>query len=236
MIERRPHSDDSTAGFTLFEALIATALMAMILSALATVTSQWLPNWNRGKSRIQGNEHIAVGLDRVSADLAAAEFIPAHNRTPLPLFDGGPREVMFVRTALGANAGPGLEMVRIAETHNAQGPVLVRSRSAFSPSATAPQTLLFGDAVVLLRTPYRLSFSYAGKDRVWRDDWRQRPQLPTAVRLTLHDGARKQLSVSTAILVHAELSIECLLATSLTECLAKTVQPSTADAREKSRT
>lgn len=32
------------AGFTLIEALVATLLMAMILSALATVTAQWLPN------------------------------------------------------------------------------------------------------------------------------------------------------------------------------------------------
>ena len=35
---------NSTAGFTLLEAVIATALMAMILAALATVTRQWLPN------------------------------------------------------------------------------------------------------------------------------------------------------------------------------------------------
>ena len=81
--------------------------MAMILSALATVTAQWLPNWNRGISRIQRNEHIALGLERLSADLAAAEFIPANNQTPLPLFDGGPRQVMFVRTAVGSQCRTG---------------------------------------------------------------------------------------------------------------------------------
>ena len=36
------------AGFTLVEAMVATALMGMILAAIATVTAQWLPNWNRG--------------------------------------------------------------------------------------------------------------------------------------------------------------------------------------------
>ena len=74
MTEGQPGSDKLTAGFTLIEVLCATALIAMILSALAAVTAQWLPNWNRGISRIQRNEHIALGLERLSADLAAAEF------------------------------------------------------------------------------------------------------------------------------------------------------------------
>ena len=34
------------SGFTLIEALVAMVLMGMILSALATVTAQWLPSWN----------------------------------------------------------------------------------------------------------------------------------------------------------------------------------------------
>src|SRR5262245_38984581 len=58
------HSTKATAGFTLLEALIATALMAIILAALATITAQWLPNWNRGLARLQRNEHMALGLDR----------------------------------------------------------------------------------------------------------------------------------------------------------------------------
>ena len=62
-------------GFTLIEALFATALMGAILAALATVTAQWLPNWNRGFARVQRNELLALGLERLVADLAAAEFV-----------------------------------------------------------------------------------------------------------------------------------------------------------------
>ena len=65
------------AGFTLMEALLATALMGVILAAIATVTAQWLPNWNRGFERVQRAELLAVGLERIVADLAAAEFITA---------------------------------------------------------------------------------------------------------------------------------------------------------------
>ena len=65
------------AGFTLVEALLATALMGAILAAIATVTAQWLPNWNRGFERVQRVELLALGLERIVADLAAAEFVTA---------------------------------------------------------------------------------------------------------------------------------------------------------------
>ena len=103
------------AGFTLVEALVATALMGFILAALATITAQWLPNWNHGVVRVQRNEQVALGLERVAADLGAAEFISASHETRMPFFDGTNRSVIFVRTNLGPNTGPGLEVVRIAE-------------------------------------------------------------------------------------------------------------------------
>ena len=221
------------AGFTLIEALVATALMGLILAALATITAQWLPNWNHGIVRVQRNEQVALGLERLAADLAAAEFIPASHQTRKPLFDGTNRSVTFVRTALGPNTGPGLEVVRIAEISSEQGPVLVRTRAPFVPGIDRTQPN-FTDPVVLLRAPYRLSFSYAGTDRNWREDWREQVQLPNAVKLTVRDAAtQRTLSVSTATLIHVEVPVDCIAAKSLAECLTSTLRPS-ADA-DKSR-
>ena len=59
------------AGFTLFEVLVAMALMGMILAFLATITAHWLPNWDRDIARLQRDEQLALGLERVVADLAA---------------------------------------------------------------------------------------------------------------------------------------------------------------------
>ncbi|MDI1262942.1 MAG: prepilin-type N-terminal cleavage/methylation domain-containing protein, partial [bacterium] len=67
------------AGFTLIEVLMATLLMTVILAGLATVTAQWLPNWNRGMARVQRAERLAIGMQRVLADLSVAEMIPAGN-------------------------------------------------------------------------------------------------------------------------------------------------------------
>ena len=73
-------------GFTLIETIVALALMGLVLSALASITAQWLPNWNRGVDRIQRSEVIGIALQRIAADLAAAEYVPANREsTPAPV-------------------------------------------------------------------------------------------------------------------------------------------------------
>lgn len=50
MMARSVKQNDREAGFTLIETIVALALMGLVLSALASITAQWLPNWNhRGR-------------------------------------------------------------------------------------------------------------------------------------------------------------------------------------------
>jgi len=200
-----------TAGFTLIEALAAILLMGMVLAAFATITAQWLPNWNRGFARVQRTELLDIAIERLVGDLAAAEFVSADRTTTRPLFEGSELAVAFVRTALGPNTRAGLEIVRIAETADHQGSMLVRARAPFVPVATAVGQANFTDPVVLLRAPYRLTFAYAGPDRVWKNAWLGAPELPSAVRLTVRDAAtQRALSVSTATVIHTQLPAECV--------------------------
>ena len=72
----RRHDHDARhgeQGFSLIETLVALALTGLVLSALATITAQWLPNWNRGFDRIQQSELVGISMRRIAADLAAAE-------------------------------------------------------------------------------------------------------------------------------------------------------------------
>jgi general secretion pathway protein J len=212
----------ASAGFTLIEMLIATALMVAILAALATVTAQWLPNWNRGFARVQWTELLSLGLERVIADLAAAEYVPAHYATKRPLFEGRELAVTFVRTAIGPNSPPGLEIVRLAEATDARGLALVRTQMPFAPADPNVGVDLrgLGDPVVLVRAPFRLSFAYAGADRVWRPTWIDAAQLPTAVRVTVRNAATGQvLSFSTAALLHITASAECVRAKGTRNCV-----------------
>jgi general secretion pathway protein J len=199
---------DGEDGFTLIETLVALALTGLVLSALANITSQWLPNWNRGIDRIQRSESIGLALQRIGADLAAAEYVPANREQRQPLFDGSELSVMFVRTALGPNARQGLDVVRVGETTDQGKLVTVRSRAPFAPlepAASLSEQIQFGDPVVLLRAPFRLSFSYAGRDRVWKSSWHAADRLPAAIMLTVRDAATERvLSVSTVASIHAE--------------------------------
>ncbi len=207
------------AGFTLVEALLATLLMAIIMGALAQMTSQWLRSWDRGFARIQSMDLLAAGLDRLVADVAAAEII-AGSATDMPMFDGTEFAVMFVRTPLGPNTFTGLEVIRIEEASDSRGTALVRNTAPFTPVIRDLREVDFSNPVVLIRAPYRISFSYAGPDRTWRDTWRSAAQLPRAIRVSVRDSAvSRTLPVSTSTVIRAELPARCAAAKAVAECV-----------------
>ena len=216
-------------GFSLIETLVAMALMGLVLSALAGITAQWLPNWNRGLERIQRSELIGIALQRIGADLAAAEYVPANRDARYPLFEGSELSVTFVRTALGPNAGPGLDVVRVGETTDRQGFVTVRSSAPFRPlplASSLSEQIQFGEPVLLLRTPFRLSFAYAGQDRIWKSSWRDSDKLPAAIKLTVRDAANERiLSISTVAPVHVQSPAQGDCAQSDGGCDGKPVAP-----------
>ena len=199
-------------GFTLIETLVALALMGLVLSALANLTAQWLPNWNRGLNRIQRSELIGTALQRIADDLAAAQSVPVSRGDNKPLFAGSEQSVTFVRTALGPNAGPGLDVVHLSETTDREGLATVRSRTPFRPlppESTLADQLHFGEPVVLLRAPYQLSFAYAGEDRAWKGRWQDAEKLPAKVRLTVRDASSgRVLTISTVATIHVQSSAQ----------------------------
>ena len=205
---RRAQRCDHVAGFTLVEALVAMVLMGMVMASLATITAQWLPNWNRGFARVQSAEHLSLVLDRLAGDLAAAEFVSLNRNNQRPLFVGAELGVTFVRSAIGPNARGGLEVVQIAEMADRLGPVLVRARTPFVPAEKVEGP--FTDPVVLLRAPYRITLSYAGADRAWKGTWSGARELPSAVRFAIRDGVNdRTLLASTATVIHTQLPALC---------------------------
>jgi general secretion pathway protein J len=219
-----PPERSGEAGFTLIEMLIATMLMGLILGALATVTAQWLPNWNRGMARLQRDEHFSFALGRVVADLSVAELVPPGNAPHGALFDGAELGVTFVRTAVGPNSHPGLEVLHFRETADADGPELIREHALYTP-ADPGALLRFVDPMVLIGPPFRVTFTYAGPDGAWRPTWHDPTQLPRSVRITVRNGMTQQtLAVSTAALVHIDTPAECAQASNVNQCLLQIAQ------------
>ena len=214
-IAARRLAGSGVGGFTLLEALVAVALMGVLLATLATVTAQWMPSWKAGFDRVERVDLLGLGLDRIVADLAAAEFVSPGGENARPLFDGTPSSVTFVRSAIGPNASAGLEIVRLGETDDARGRVLVRARVPFVPvTAQALDELEFTNPIVLVRPPFHVSFAFAGSDRIWQETWHDVMQLPDAVRVTVRNVVTDQiLPVSTATLLNVNAPAECVRGT-----------------------
>ncbi len=204
-------------GFTLLEALVAVALMGVLLATLATVTAQWMPGWKAGFDRVQRADLLGLGLDRIVADLAAAEFVSPGGENARPLFDGTPSSVTFVRSAIGPNASAGLEIVRLGETDDARGRVLVRSRVPFVPvTAEAWTAASLSSPIRSCWCVHRFTFPSPspGPDRIWQETWHDVVQLPNAVRVTVRNAVTDQiLPVSTATLLNVNAPAECVRGT-----------------------
>jgi general secretion pathway protein J len=203
----------SDAGFTLLETLLATALFLIVIAALATVTGQWLPAWSHGFARVQRTEHLAFGIERIMADVAAARFVAPNATVKKPVFDGTELGVILVRSAVGPNAQPGLEFVRLAEVASERGPVLVRASAPFMPVEPDAGVILgmkFSEPIVLVRPPFRVRFAYSGPDRLWQPTWQAADMLPSAIRVTVRDAVTGEvLTVSSAVKVHVNVPALC---------------------------
>lgn len=199
---RRTTPGSETAGFSLIEAMAALVLTATIVAALGAVTGQWLPNWRRGFVALQRADLLGLALDRVAEDLSAAEWVTPWGDAPGPLFEGEASSVVFVRSAVGPNARPHLEVVRFAEGSDDRGLALTRTAARFAPTARGGPALpfTFADPVALVRAPLQVTFAYAGRDRVWTQSWRGQKRLPEAIRITVQDPGRRPL-LGTAVLV-----------------------------------
>ena len=205
---KRANSVSPVAGFSLIEAMATLALTATIIVALSSVAGQWLPNWRRGFVNLQRADLLGIGLERIVDDLSAAEYVtPSAGASPL--FEGDASSVMFVRSAIGPDAYPHLEIVRLAEIKEDRGLAVVRTRARFAPTAAGakPKPIAFGDPVTLVRAPFRITFSYAGPDRVWLPTWKSRERLPEAVRISVRDTiANRVLAASTVARVRVTAS------------------------------
>ena len=195
-------------------------LVGVIIGALATVTGQWLPNWNRGMLGLQRVEKIAVSVQRMISDISSAEMIAPEADNKTIWFEGNQHAVTFIRNAVGPNAKPGFEIVRLSETVDDGGLAMIRQRAPFVPMPSDAR-IRFVDPVVLIRVPYRVFFSYAGPDGIWQTEWRDQPQLPQRISVSIRDtSGGRRVSFSEAGLLHVNAPAECARVDNPEECIS----------------
>lgn len=206
-------------GFTLVEAMAALALMGILLGALGAITGQWLPAWRYGFDRLQRVETLDVGLERLTQDLAAARWVTAGGVQQPPLFFGEPTAITLVRSEIGPNAGPRLEWVRVQEIAGRAGPILTRTRAPYAPIAEGGEPAAFSGPVAIVRTPWRVRFSFAGAGGAWRETWIGERRLPRAVRIDVFGGGAEAPALTTIAAIHVDAPAACVGKVSVETCL-----------------
>lgn len=206
-LPRRGGPAGGADGFTLIEALVALAIGGFVIATLATVTGQWMRNWQVGIPVLQRSQSLVTGLDRIVADVAAARFMPA-GATGF-IFTGEPTAITLVRQTLPVETPAGLEVVRLAALPGGGDVTLARSRSPlpFGSSLSAPAD---PSPVALLRQPQAVRFAYADADQVWQTSWQVPARLPRLVRVEVIDR-RSGRAVLPAVVVrlHADAPLTC---------------------------
>lgn len=209
---------NGATGFSLIEALVALALTAVLLGAIGALTGQWLPTWRRGFVGVQRIETLDLAIRRLADDIAAARPVTARGAFAAPLFIGAPDAIVFVRQAIGPDAGDRLEWVRVAEQENG----LVRTRGPYAPSAGEAAQPDFVDPVELAHGPFRFRFSYAGRGGMWTTDWIGRATLPAAVRIDVFAaGATDPAPLSTTVALRIDAPSACAGQASIESCLGR---------------
>lgn len=174
------------AGFTLLEALVATSILALLMTVLTGGMRFGLRAWEAGERQVDRVEGAAAAQTLLRRAIEQAYPLVRRKGEPVVVLEGEPRRLRFV-TALPDRAGvAGLADVTLRFTDDG---ALVMAWQALGERErpAAERTLLDGVAAG--------TFSYYGgaarhEPADWRTDWREAGFPPALVRLDIrfHDG------------------------------------------------
>ncbi len=237
------------AGFTLVETLAAFAVASSIIVGTAALIHHVALYFDRGVRGVSDAERFALAMDRLARDFGAISFVTEKKETaaaplvrppagkdqpkepgkdakkpPAPVaFDGGVAKIVFVSaSAVGSLAAREEVLTLSVEALQDDMTQLVRRRAAWLGPRAGLLANRAGDAVVLLKGRYDLSFSFARMDAkgalTWTNIWKGETELPRLIRLNLRDAATGASLVAGAdFIVRADAPPACAQASG--ECL-----------------
>jgi prepilin-type N-terminal cleavage/methylation domain-containing protein len=102
-------------GFTLVEILVATAMMAILLTVVLSITNNFMKGWNQTSGKLSTSSDAKLALDYLSRDLSSAIFRNDQSE--------------WLETQLNKNVGPNPYLVRNTSLVNFFTPVVDESGS-----------------------------------------------------------------------------------------------------------
>jgi hypothetical protein len=153
-----------------------------------------------------------------------------------PASEDARAKISFI-TGGGKAAGPqGDEVVSLSVEEGDGFAQIVRRRAPWFGPRMHLEDAQPGDAVILLKGKYDISFSFAeladGGQTIWHDSWTGEKGLPHGVRLNLRDSETgAELLAGSEFLIHADAQADCDTGQSDCLSLAKAGTPPMTQAR-----
>jgi prepilin-type N-terminal cleavage/methylation domain-containing protein len=205
---------DARAGFTLIETLAALAIASVIILSTGALIHQSVFFFDHGTRTVDQSEKLALAVESLTRDFGAARFVLQKNgNSQTAAFIGSPpgddarAKIVFITTG-GKVAGPqGEEVVNLTVEPGDSFTQLVRRRTPWLGPRMHLTDARTGDAVVLLKGKYDMSFSFSERTDdghlIWHNEWTGNKGLPHSVRFNLQDSA-----TGTTLLAGAEFPIK----------------------------
>jgi prepilin-type N-terminal cleavage/methylation domain-containing protein len=204
----------SSSGFTLIETLAALAIASVIILSAGELMHQSIFFFDHGTRAVDQGEQLALAVDCLRRDFAAARFIVQRKAKIIAAKDKNvskkededvraafigtaaselaPAKIIFI-TAGGRAAGPrGEEVVSISSQTDGGYTELVRRQIVWMGPRMRLEEVEPGGPVILLKGKFSISFSFSELTKrgriVWHSQWSGDRGVPYSVRVNLNDS------------------------------------------------
>jgi len=212
-------------GFTLVEVLTAFAVASVIVVATVALMHNLVASFDRGTSRVNAGERLALAADRLAVDIGSARFVvQATSAGRGVAFLGEPTRITFIGAGLidpvrqSDQALPVVpEIVSVTAQSVEDTTELIRRRAPFGDPRLRIENAVLRDEVVLLAGRFDAAFTFARQAAdgtlSWSNTWSGEQSLPRLVKLSLRERATGiDLLGGAEFLIHADAPPACAAA------------------------
>ncbi len=186
-------------GFTLVEVLIALTLLGIMMTLFMSTFRAGIRNWDAGESlaSANGNQFVVQNFLRSYLENArpVIDDFTDENESEFS-FRGDKHRVIFVAGLPANQDRGGLWRFSLSLEKNGRSDDLVVNVEPFFPEIDEDAEL--SETLTLLSNVKVFDVSYFGKDQVtaqdedWNDDWEDKTELPSLIKIELEVEDQKQ--------------------------------------------
>ena len=186
---------DDAQGFTLFEVVVATALVSLLGVMLFGGLRLGGRIMDKAAERTTAATQLAATFGFLRSQLGQAQpVLRGEKGAQTVVFEGRPDGVDFITVSPPHIGGQGFQRLSVQSGRGANGAHLIARWHSFSRAHTESVSATMVHESVLLDDIAAAEFSYLGKAggaHTWQPRWQSRATLPALVRIRLSYAGRR---------------------------------------------